>query len=228
MQVNLVRSHACGFGKEVDDEVVKIMMLLKIQSLSRGYSGITLTTLKRLIYFFNHDIFPVVYEQGSLGASGDLAPLAHMSLALIGEGYVTHNNSIISAEQIHIDLKITPIILESKEGLALLNGTQFMSAYAVHAAIHASRLFDHSTKISALSLDAYNCQLSPFNPEVHALRPYHGQQFISAEILKLLSQSDLVNVKDKDVQDPYSFRCIPQVHGASYDVFIDFKQKVEI
>ena len=228
LQVNLVRSHACGFGKEVDNEMVKIMMLLKIQSLSRGYSGITLTTLKRLIYFFNHDIFPVVYEQGSLGASGDLAPLAHMSLALIGEGFVSYNNKLISAEQIHIDLKIDPILLETKEGLALLNGTQFMSAYAVHAALDVSRLFDHSTKISALSLDAYNCQLSPFNPELHALRPYHGQQYISAEILKLLSESDIVKVKDKDVQDPYSFRCIPQVHGASYDVFIDFKQKVEI
>lgn len=228
LQVNLVRSHACGFGKEVDNEMVKIMMLLKIQSLSRGYSGITLTTLKRLIYFFNHDIFPIVYEQGSLGASGDLAPLAHMSLALIGEGFVSYNNKLISAEQIHIDLKIDPILLETKEGLALLNGTQFMSAYAVHAALDVSRLFDHSTKISALSLDAYNCQLSPFNPELHALRPYHGQQYISAEILKLLSESDIVKVKDKDVQDPYSFRCIPQVHGASYDVFIDFKQKVEI
>jgi len=228
LQVNLVRSHACGFGKEVDNEMVKIMMLLKIQSLSRGYSGITLTTIKRLIYFFNHDIFPIVYEQGSLGASGDLAPLAHMSLALIGEGFVSYNNKLISAEQIHIDLKIDPILLETKEGLALLNGTQFMSAYAVRAALDVSRLFDHSTKISALSLDAYNCQLSPFNPELHALRPYHGQQYISAEILKLLSESDLVKVKDKDVQDPYSFRCIPQVHGASYDVFIDFKQKVEI
>ena len=228
LQVNLVRSHACGFGKEVDNEMVKIMMLLKIQSLYSGYSGITLTTLKRLIYFFNHDIFPIVYEQGSLGASGDLAPLAHMSLALIGEGFVSYNNKLISAEQIHIDLKIDPILLETKEGLALLNGTQFMSAYAVHAALDVSRLFDHSTKISALSLDAYNCQLSPFNPELHALRPYHGQQYISAEILKLLSESDLVKVKDKDVQDPYSFRCIPQVHGASYDVFIDFKQKVEI
>ena len=228
LQVNLVRSHACGLGKEVDNEMVKIMMLLKIQSLSRGYSGITLTTLKRLIYFFNHDIFPIVYEQGSLGASGDLAPLAHMSLALIGEGFVSYNNKLISAEQIHIDLKIDPILLETKEGLALLNGTQFMSAYAVHAALDVSRLFDHSTKISALSLDAYNCQLGPFNPELHALRPYHGQQYISAEILKLLSESDLVKVKDKDVQDPYSFRCIPQVHGASYDVFIDFKQKVEI
>ena len=228
LQVNLVRSHACGLGKEVDNKMVKIMMLLKIQSLSRGYSGITLTTLKRLIYFFNHDIFPIVYEQGSLGASGDLAPLAHMSLALIGEGFVSYNNKLISAEQIHIDLKIDPILLETKEGLALLNGTQFMSAYAVHAALDVSRLFDHSTKISALSLDAYNCQLSPFNPELHALRPYHGQQYISAEILKLLSESDIVKVKDKDVQDPYSFRCIPQVHGASYDVFIDFKQKVEI
>ena len=228
LQVNLVRSHACGLGKEVDNKMVKIMMLLKIQSLSRGYSGITLTTLKRLIYFFNHDIIPIVYEQGSLGASGDLAPLAHMSLALIGEGFVSYNNKLISAEQIHIDLKIDPILLETKEGLALLNGTQFMSAYAVHAALDVSRLFDHSTKISALSLDAYNCQLSPFNPELHALRPYHGQQYISAEILKLLSESDIVKVKDKDVQDPYSFRCIPQVHGASYDVFIDFKQKVEI
>ncbi|MEC7937473.1 MAG: histidine ammonia-lyase [Bacteroidota bacterium] len=228
LQVNLVRSHACGLGKKVDNEMVKIMMLLKIQSLSRGYSGITLTTLKRLIYFFNHDIFPIVYEQGSLGASGDLAPLAHMSLALIGEGFVSYNNKLISAEQIHIDLKIDPILLETKEGLALLNGTQFMSAYAVQAALDVSRLFDHSTKISALSLDAYNCQLSPFNPELHALRPYHGQQYISAEILKLLSESDIVKVKDKDVQDPYSFRCIPQVHGASYDVFIDFKQKVEI
>ena len=228
LQVNLVRSHACGFGKEVDNEIVKTMMLLKIQSLSKGYSGIALTTLKRLIYFFNHDILPIVYEQGSLGASGDLAPLAHMSLALIGEGFVSYKNKLISAEQIHIDLNIDPILLETKEGLALINGTQFMSAYAVHASLYVSRLFDHSTKISALSLDAYNCQLSPFNPEVHALRPYHGQQYISAEILKLLKESDLVKVKDKDVQDPYSFRCIPQVHGASYDVFIDFKQKVEI
>ena len=228
LQVNLVRSHACGFGKQVDNELVKIMILLKIQSLSRGYSGITLSTLKRLIYFFNHDIFPIVYEQGSLGASGDLAPLAHMSLALIGEGLVLHKNKLISAEQVHVDFNITPISLESKEGLALLNGTQFMSAYAVHAALQVSRLFDHSTKISALSLDAYNCQLSPFHPEVHALRPYYGQQFISAEILKLLSGSNLKNVKNKDVQDPYSFRCIPQVHGASYDVFIDFKHKVEI
>ncbi len=228
LQVNLVRSHACGFGKEVDNELVKIMLLLKIQSLSRGYSGITLATLNRLIFFFNHDIFPILYEQGSLGASGDLAPLAHLTLGLIGEGYVSYRNKTISAEQIHLELNIEPLNLESKEGLALLNGTQFMSAYAVHAALQITRLFDHSTKISALSLDAFNCQLSPFSPKVHALRPYFGQQYISEEILKLLSGSELKDVRNKDVQDPYSFRCIPQVHGASYDVFIDFKQKVEI
>ena len=228
LQINLVKSHACGFGGEIDEELVKMMLLLKVQSLTRGFSGVKITTIERLIYFFNNNILPVVFEQGSLGASGDLAPLAHVALALIGDGKVNFKNTKINSIDVHKELNIEPIELDSKEGLALLNGTQFMSAYAVHAALRCGKIFNQSNSISALSLDAFNCDLSPFNYNVHLLRPFKGQQYISEKIRQLLSGSDLEKVKDKDVQDPYSFRCIPQVHGASYDVYLDFIKKVEI
>ena len=228
LQVNLVRSHACGSGEEINPLLVKIMLLLKVNALSKGFSGIKLTTVERLIYLFNNDILPVVYESGSLGASGDLAPLAHLSLALIGEGYVNHEGERIKTKDLYEKLKVNPIELGAKEGLALLNGTQFMSAHGVYTSLEMDRIFGFVNIISAISLDAFNCRLSPFNSRIHDVRPYKGQKDSAKNILQLLNNSDLKNVKDKDVQDPYSFRCIPQVHGASLDVFDNFKKTLYI
>lgn len=217
LQTNLVRSHACGMGEEVPSEIVKIMLLLKVQSLSYGYSGIALGTVQRLIDFYNHGVFPVVYQQGSLGASGDLAPLAHVSLALIGEGQVYYQNEKISAQALHQKLGWTPISLQAKEGLALLNGTQFMSAYGVHGVLKAKRLSYWADLIGALSLEAFNCNEQPFDPLVHYIRPHQGQIQTAERIREFLEGSDLAQQPDKKVQDPYSFRCIPQVHGATKD-----------
>ncbi len=217
LQTNLVRSHACGMGQEVPTEIVKIMLLLKAQSLSYGYSGVALGTVQRLIDFYNHGVFPVVYEQGSLGASGDLAPLAHIALALIGEGQVYHEDKKITAQELHQKLGWTPITLQAKEGLALLNGTQFMSAYGVYGVLKAKRLSYWADLIGALSLEAFNCNEQPFDPLVHYIRPHHGQIKTAERIRELLQGSDLAHQPDKKVQDPYSFRCIPQVHGATKD-----------
>lgn len=217
LQTNLVRSHACGMGQEVPSKIVKIMLLLKAQSLSYGYSGVALGTVQRLIDFYNHGVFPVVYQQGSLGASGDLAPLAHISLALIGEGHVYYQNNKITAQELHETLGWQPIVLQAKEGLALLNGTQFMSAYGVYGIIKAKRLSYWADLIGALSLEAFNCNEQPFDPLVHYIRPHHGQIKTAERIREFLQGSDLAQQPDKKVQDPYSFRCIPQVHGATKD-----------
>jgi histidine ammonia-lyase len=217
LQTNLVRSHACGIGEEVPSEVVKIMLLLKIQSLSYGYSGIALSTVERLVDFYNYGITPVVYQQGSLGASGDLAPLAHISLGLIGEGEVYFNNEKISAKDVHSELGWTPISLQAKEGLALLNGTQFMSAYGVYNVIKASKLSYWADLIAALSIEAFNCNQQFLDPLVHFIRPHQGQILTAERIREFLEGSNLAVQPDKKVQDPYSFRCIPQVHGATKD-----------
>ncbi len=217
LQTNLVRSHACGMGPEVPLEIVKIMLLLKIQSLSYGYSGIALITVQRLVDFYNHGVCPVVYQQGSLGASGDLAPLAHISLALIGQGHVYYQNQKISAQELHEKLGWDPIVLQAKEGLALLNGTQFMSAYGVYSVLKAKRLSYWADLIGALSLEAFNCNEQPFDALVHFIRPHHGQIQTAQRIREFLQGSDLQSQPDKKVQDPYSFRCIPQVHGATKD-----------
>lgn len=217
LQTNLVRSHACGMGEEVPCEIVQLMLLLKIQSLSYGYSGVALGTVQRLVDFYNNGIYPVVYQQGSLGASGDLAPLAHISLALIGEGQVYYQNQKISAQELHQKLGWTPISLQAKEGLALLNGTQFMSAYGVFETLKAKRLLYWADLISALSLEAFNCNEQPFDPLVHHIRPHQGQIQTAERIRAFLEGSDLAQQPDKKVQDPYSFRCIPQVHGATRD-----------
>ena len=217
LQTNLVRSHACGMGEEVPSEVVKIMLLLKIQSLSYGYSGIALSTVERLVDFYNYGITPIVYQQGSLGASGDLAPLAHISLGLIGEGQVYYNNEKISAKDVHLKLGWTPISLQAKEGLALLNGTQFMSAYGVYNVIKASKLSYWADLIAALSIEAFNCNQQFLDPLVHFIRPHQGQSLTAERIREFLEGSNLAVQPDKKVQDPYSFRCIPQVHGATKD-----------
>ena len=217
LQYNLVVSHACGTGDTVRPEIVKIMLLLKIQSLSYGHSGTQLLTVQRLVDMFNADILPVVYQQGSLGASGDLAPLAHMSLPLIGLGDVLYKGAIRPSAEVWKEFGWEPIKLQSKEGLALLNGTQFMSAHAVWSLIKCERLTAWGDVIGALSLDAYDGRIEPFLPLTHQLRPHRGQIETGQIFIKLLEGSKLISREKEHVQDPYSFRCIPQVHGAVKD-----------
>lgn len=217
LQYNLLRSHACGTGSFAPKTVVKLMLLLKIQSLSYGYSGVNISTIEQLIKLYNADILPVVYEQGSLGASGDLAPLAHLSLPLIGEGKVWQNNEIIDASEALKKLGITPISLNAKEGLALINGTQFMAAYAVLAILKTNRINAQLSKISAVSIDAFDAKLDPFYLPIHQIRKQKGQEIVASDLLDLLKDSNIAQQEKKQVQDPYSFRCIPQVHGASFD-----------
>ena len=217
LQVNLIKSHACGTGERVPNEIVKIMLLLKVQSLSYGYSGCKLDTVQRLVQFFNSDIYPVVYKQGSLGASGDLVPLAHLCLPLIGLGEVEYQGKVISGAEVLRKKRWKPISLASKEGLALLNGTQNMSAFAVWALLNAQRLSRWADTIAAMSLDAYDGRQEPFIHAVHAVRPHQGQIETAERMRKLLEGSQLINGVKAHVQDPYSFRCVPQVHGAVKD-----------
>lgn len=217
LQINLMMSHACGTGDRVPNEIVKIMLLLKIQSLSYGYSGCKLDTVERLIDFFNHDVYPVVYMQGSLGASGDLVPLAHLSLPLIGMGEVEYQGEVISSKQMLQTLGWKPIRLASKEGLALLNGTQNMSAFAVWSLLQSHRLSEWADCIAAMSLDAYCGLVEPFTDAVHQVRPHKGQIETAARLRQLLAGSEIMEQPKSYVQDPYSFRCVPQVHGAAKD-----------
>ena len=217
LQINLMMSHACGTGDRVPNEIVKIMLLLKIQSLSYGYSGCKLDTVERLIDFFNNDIYPIVYMQGSLGASGDLVPLAHLSLPLIGLGEVEYKGEVMSGKQLLQTMGWQPIQLASKEGLALLNGTQNMSAFAVWALLQSHRLNEWADKIAAMSLDAYNGLVEPFTDAVHQVRPHKGQIETAARMRELLAGSEIIEKPKPYVQDPYSFRCVPQVHGAAKD-----------
>ena len=217
LQINLMMSHACGTGDRVPNEIVKIMLLLKIQSLSYGYSGCKLDTVERLIDFFNNDVYPVVYMQGSLGASGDLVPLAHLSLPLIGLGEVEYRGEVMSSKQLLRTLGWSPIQLASKEGLALLNGTQNMSAFAVWALLQSHRLNDWADRIAAMSLDAYNGLVEPFTDAVHQVRPHRGQIVTAERMRELLAGSEILEKPKPYVQDPYSFRCVPQVHGAAKD-----------
>ena len=217
LQENLVRSHACGTGDLVPKSIIKLMLLLKIKALSYGHSGVQLETVNRLVSFYNNDILPVIYTQGSLGASGDLAPLAHLALPLIGEGKVWFKGQQTATAEVLCHFDWTPITLQSKEGLALLNGTQFMTAYGVHCLLKSFKLSYMSDLIGALSLDAYHGRIEPFDPLVQLVRPQNGQIKTAARILSFLEDSDLMKQPKKHVQDPYSFRCMPQVHGATKD-----------
>ncbi|WP_286925612.1 histidine ammonia-lyase [Flavobacterium sp. UBA4197] len=225
LQENLVKSHACGTGDEVPYEIVKIMLLLKIKSLSFGHSGVQLQTVERLIDFYNHDILPVIYSQGSLGASGDLAPLAHLSLPLLGEGEVFADGFRQPAKKVLEKMGWEPIVLQSKEGLALLNGTQFMSAYGSYVLLKASKYSYLADVIGAISLEGFDGRIEPFNELIHLVRPHKGQINTAKRFQELLEDSEIIAQPKKHVQDPYSFRCIPQVHGASKDA-IDYVKKV--
>ena len=217
LQKNLVMSHSCSIGERVPAEVVRLMLLTKIQSLSYGNSGVQLATVQRLVDFYNNDILPVVYQQGSLGASGDLAPLANLSLPLLGLGEVEHNGTVIPSSEMLRSMGWEPVQLESKEGLALLNGTQFMSAYGVWAVIEARKLSRWADKIGSLSLDAFDGRIEPFMPQIQEVRPHPGQKATADAVRGYLEGSQLIQQPKQHVQDPYSFRCMPQVHGASKD-----------
>ena len=225
LQINLMMSHACGTGDRVPNDIVKIMLLLKIQSLSYGFSGCQLATVNRLIDFFNNDVYPVVYMQGSLGASGDLVPLAHLTLPLVGLGEVEYQGEVITGAELLQRLEWQPIQLASKEGLALLNGTQNMGAFAVWALLQSRRLSEWADRIAAMSLDAYYGLTAPFTDAVHQVRPHKGQITTAARMRQLLEGSEIVEKPKQYVQDPYSFRCIPQVHGTVKDT-IDYVTSV--
>jgi histidine ammonia-lyase len=225
LQENLVKSHACGTGEEVPCDIVKLMLLLKIQSLSYGHSGVQLQTVERLIEFYNNDILPVIYTQGSLGASGDLAPLAHLSLPLLGEGEVYFEGQKVHASKVLKHFNWKPIVLQSKEGLALLNGTQFMSAYGCYILLKAMKYSYLADVISAISLEGFDGRLEPFNELIHYIRPHKGQIVTAKRMTDLLENSQIIAQEKQHVQDPYSFRCIPQVHGASKDT-IEYVKKV--
>jgi len=217
LQENLVMSHACGTGPVVREDIVRLMLLLKIHALSLGKSGVQVQTVQRLIDFFNEGISPVIYEQGSLGASGDLAPLAHLVLPLLGMGEVMYKGKRYETGRILKKFGWSPVELKSKEGLALLNGTQFMSAYGVYIIAMAERLSVIADITSAISLEAYDGRPDPFFESVHAIRPHKGQISTAKAFRKMLKGSQLISRTKAHVQDPYSFRCIPQVHGASKD-----------
>ena len=227
LQHNLVVSHACGAGEKVRPEIVKLMLFLKIRNFAYGHSGVQLITAQRLIDMYNDDILPVVYQQGSLGASGDLAPLAHLSLPLIGLGEVLYKGKERPSAEVWKEKGWKPIKLQSKEGLALLNGTQFMSAHAVWSILKSMRLSRWADVIGAISLDAYDGRIEPFLPLTHLIRPHNGQISTGKRFCELLEGSQLIQRHKEHVQDPYSFRCIPQVHGAVKDNILYVKSVIE-
>jgi histidine ammonia-lyase len=228
LQYNLIVSHACGMGDIVPLEIARMILFLKIQSLSYGHSGITVEVLERLIEMFNEGIIPVIYTQGSLGASGDLAPLAHLSLPLLGLGEVYYLGQRRSAAEVLEKLNWQPLHLKAKEGLALLNGTQFIQGYALHIALRAKEISKKSNQIAALSIDAFDGRIEPFDALIGEVRPHAGHIQTSKEIRELLDGSEIIHQVKAHVQDPYSFRCIPQVHGASVDTLHYFNSVLEI
>jgi histidine ammonia-lyase len=225
LQANLLVSHACGMGNEAPLEIVKLMLALKIKSLCYGHSGVQVATVQRLTDMYNHNVLPVVYQQGSLGASGDLAPLSHLSLPLIGLGEVYYNNQKIPAAHALEQLGWQPLHLQSKEGLALINGTQFMSAYGLHCLATTVRLLQWADTIAAISFDAFDCVAEPLHQQIQAIRPHAGQVHTADTLRRLLQGSEILGQKKEQIQDPYSFRCIPQVHGASKDA-VDYVSRV--
>jgi histidine ammonia-lyase len=227
LQENLVCSHACGMGDEVPEDVVRLMLLLKVHGLSQGYSGVRTEIVQRLADFYNLGIHPVIFELGSLGASGDLAPLAHLSLPLFGRGKVRYKGVVREAADVLKEVGLEPTPLSAKEGLALLNGTQFMSSYGTWALMASKRLSVWADVIGALSADGFSAKSEPFRHSIHRVRPHKGQIDTAARMLQLLQGSGIQQLEKTQVQDPYSFRCIPQVHGATKDVIDTVTRVVE-
>ncbi|MDO5016834.1 MAG: histidine ammonia-lyase [Porphyromonas sp.] len=227
LQENLVKSHSCSYGNEVPEPVVKLMLLLKAHALSLGNSGVQVSTVQRIIDMLNAEMYPIVYDKGSLGASGDLAPLAKLFLPLVGEGEVYYKGEKMTSVEAYNKAGLEPITLKSKEGLALLNGTQFMSSHGVYALILGRRAQRAALGIAAISLEAFDGLSAPFTAQIQEVRPHAGQAFVAKTMRELLAGSKLQEIAKPQVQDPYSFRCIPQVHGASYDAWQYVRQVVE-
>ncbi len=213
LQENLVLSHACGLGDEVPQEIVQLMLLLKVKNFVYGHSGVSLDVVERLLYLLNQQIYPVVFQQGSLGASGDLAPLAHLSLPLLNKGEVYHQGKKCYSHTLGLEA----LRLKSKEGLALLNGTQFMNSYAVWCLLKIKKLVKWADHIAAMSFDGFDATPEPFTAGIHRIRKQEGQQKVAQNMLRILEGSEITAQSKSQVQDPYSFRCIPQVHGATLD-----------
>lgn len=228
LQHNLVVSHAAGMGDAAPPEVVRLMLLLKIQSLSYGFSGVREKVVQRLIDYYNADILPVVFELGSLGASGDLAPLAHLSLPLIGLGEVWHEGRRQRADVVLQLHDWPPLAFKAKEALALLNGTQFSAAYAAWCLLEGRRLAEIADLNAAIGYDAFNCRLSPLDAHIHRIRPHAGQLAVAENVLNWLKDSEIAASEKTSVQDPYAFRCVPQVHGASRDAMAHLEQMLTI
>ncbi len=228
LQSNLIKSHACGTGDEVPEAVVRLILLLKIKNLSLGYSGVRLALVERLVDFYNAGVLPQIFQLGSLGASGDLAPLAHLALPLIGEGKVRINGKLYAAKVLEKKFGWKPLSLQAKEGLAMLNGTQFSTAYGLWACLRFQKLMWQANMIAALSIDVFNCQTTPFDQQLHVIRPHPGQRSTAQAIRKWRKGSPLSKQKKKSVQDPYSFRCVPQVHGASTDALTHVENVISI
>jgi histidine ammonia-lyase len=230
LQENLLISHAVGVGNPIDRELSKIMMICKVHSLCQGYSGIRLEVIERIVFFITHDLLPVVPEQGSVGASGDLAPLSHLFLPLLGEGEFWLGKDIVPAKKVLLKHGLKPIKLEAKEGLALINGTQFILAHAIVGLKKMQYLLDLADLAGAMSLEGYQGSISPFKELLHLIRPFKGSLKVAKRMRMLLqdSQNMQSHAACSRVQDPYSLRCIPQVHGASRNAYKHLKELVHI
>lgn len=230
LQENLLITHAVGVGKPIAKELSKLMLILKVHALSQGFSGIRLKVVERILFFITNDLIPVVPEQGSVGASGDLAPLSHLFLPLLGEGEFWLNNDIVPAKTVLEKHKLEPIQLQAKEGLALINGTQFILAHAVLGLDKMNYLLNLADLTGAMSIEGYQGSQSPFRKELHQIRAYKGNIKVAKRMRKLLKNSENMQTHGacSRVQDPYSMRCIPQVHGASRNAYFHLKKLATI
>ena len=230
LQENLLKSHAVGVGEPVDLEISKLMLVLKIHALAQGFSGIRLETVERIIWMLENDIIPVVPIQGSVGASGDLAPLSHLFLPLIGLGKVHFHEKVERTDTVLAQFDKKPLHLGPKEGLALINGTQFMAAHGVKVVERLHNLLTHASITGAMMIEGLMGSVKPFSSELHQLRPYSGNKHVAQTILNLLKDSEIVasHLHCARVQDPYSLRCMPQVHGASWNAYLHLKETLEI
>ena len=230
LQTNLLITHAVGVGNPIDKKLSKIMMIAKVHALAQGFSGIRLEVIERILYFIENDLLPVVPEQGSVGASGDLAPLSHLFLPLLGEGEFWENDKIIPAKEVLEKHNLKPIILQAKEGLALINGTQFILAHGIVGLDKMNYLLDLADLAGAMSIEGYQGSDSPFKKELHRIRPYKGTIKVAKRMRMLFENSENMQAHEdcSRVQDPYSMRCIPQVHGASRNAYKHLKELVEI
>ncbi len=230
LQSNILQSHSVGVGEPIDSKIAKLMMILKVQSLSKGYSGIAEKTLDRILWHIDNDAIPIVPSQGSVGASGDLAPLSHLFLPLIGLGKVIYQNKTITTAKLFEITGLKPIDLGPKEGLALINGTQFIAAHAVQVVTKLHNCLSQADIIGAMMIEGLQGSIKPFFRELHQLRPFKGNIHVASRIKSLLKGSEIMeDHTDCDrVQDPYSLRCMPQVHGASRNAWLHLKELLEI